>query len=239
MKRWIAVLITSLYLLIGVQVSFAQESTCIDYGGVWDAESERCLLKANLDINLAYPLVAIETPFIAEIIDTWYSQMRADYSMWFSQQPLSMTVANQWFVNVSYAEYRFSPDFVSLVFTVSDYTGGAHPNSYFNAMTFDLAQSTPVTLDDVLTEGALPQISALVQTDLVAQLTELMGGAPDTDWITTGTGDNVDNFANFALSEDALIFFFPPYQVAAYAAGSFTVSLDLADIQNLLQPAFQ
>lgn len=236
MRRWI---VLTVLLLTFAGGSLAQEDQCFERGGVWDAEAERCALQANLEISLAYPVVAMETPFVAEIIDAWYTQMRTDYSQWFAQQPYTFSGSGNWFVGVSYEEYWFSPEVVTLAFTVADYTGGAHPNSYFRTMTFNLTEQTTLALDDVLADGALPEISALVQADLIAQMTELMGGEPDTEWIETGTGENPDNFANFALSEDALIFYFSPYQVAAYAMGPFTVSLNLADIQPLLKPEFQ
>jgi hypothetical protein len=40
------------------------------------------------------------------------------------------------------------------------------------------------------------------------------------------------------ITPDALTFFFPPYQVAAYAAGPQTVSIPLAQLGALLAPPF-
>lgn len=239
MKRWMILL---LLMLMAAMTSAAQDEgeACFNRGGAWDAKAATCTLMASLEFDLAYPLIALDTPFIAEIIDTWYAQLQSDYAEWFRVQPMTFPSAATWFLNVSYEEYQFSPEVVSLAFTVADYTGGAHPNSYFRTMTFDLTEQIALTLDDVLADGALPQISTLVQADLIAQMTEMMSGDEVlTDWIERGTGENPDNFANFALSEDSLIFYFSPYQVAAYAMGPFTVSLPLADIQPLLKPEFQ
>ena len=43
---------------------------------------------------------------------------------------------------------------------------------------------------------------------------------------------------NFAVTPDALIFYFAPYQVAAYAAGPQTVQIPLAQISGVLAPPF-
>jgi hypothetical protein len=103
---------------------------------------------------------------------------------------------------------------------------------------FDLAQEQQVMLDDLFTstEDALAVISPIVQADLTAQMDEDLA---DPQWIEDGTGTNPDNYQNFVLTEDSLIFFFPPFQVAPYAAGAFEVTIPLADISSVLAPEYQ
>jgi hypothetical protein len=141
-----------------------------------------------------------------------------------------------YFLSIGYDEYRFSNDIISLLFTISDYTGGAHPNSYYRTFTFDLVEEHVLTLDDVFvnTADALSVISPLVQQNLLTQA----GDMSDPTWIEQGTGFVPENYQNFAITPDELIFFFPPYQVAAYAAGPQEVHLPLEQIGSVLAAAF-
>jgi uncharacterized protein YecT (DUF1311 family) len=57
----------------------------------------------------------------------------------------------------------------------------------------------------------------------------------DDDWLRTGAGPDWDNFKDFLLLPDRLVIRFPPYQVAAYAAGAQEVSLPLSELQGLMR----
>lgn len=233
------VLIVLVLLVISLTVGTlvqAQEDACFNTGGTWDAEDERCVIRSSIEISLDYPLwLEEEHPTVADAIRQWFQDVRRGYVEWFTDLEVISPASATWFLYASYEEYRFSEDVVSFVYTVSDYTGGAHPNRYFQSFTFDLANADIVTLDDVLTDDALATISPLVQADLIAQQTDFA----DEEWITRGTGEEPANYSAFALSEDSLIFFFAPYQVAAYAAGDFSVSIPLSEINAVLKPEFQ
>jgi len=47
-----------------------------------------------------------------------------------------------------------------------------------------------------------------------------------------------ENYQNWVLTPDALVFTFEQYQVAPYAAGPQTVTIPLSDVQDILAPEF-
>lgn len=78
-------------------------------------------------------------------------------------------------------------------------------------------------------------LAPLVRDDLSAQL----GDMTDAEWIAMGTDPAEPfNYRSWALTNDALVIYFDPYQVAAYAAGPQVVSIPLADIADVLAPPF-
>jgi hypothetical protein len=93
-----------------------------------------------------------------------------------------------------------------------------------------------LTLDDLFLPGSNPLtvIGPLVEQSLQTQL----GDMTDADWIHTGTGTDPINYQNWIITPGTLTFYFPPYQVAAYAVGPQTVSLPLADLSAILAPGF-
>jgi hypothetical protein len=82
-----------------------------------------------------------------------------------------------------------------------------------------------------------PTIAPIVQQSLESQLSAAIN-APLTDedkqWIQTGTGEDPQNYQVFVLDGDSLVFHFPPYQVAAYAAGPQSVAIPLSSLIGLV-----
>ena len=50
---------------------------------------------------------------------------------------------------------------------------------------------------------------------------------------------NPDNYQRFVLTDEALIFFFDPAQVAPRVAGPFEVSIPLENLTSILAPELQ
>lgn len=120
-------------------------------------------------------------------------------------------------------------------FEVSSYSGGAHGNQEFVTFNFVMPDGWRVFLPEMFDgERALERISALTVEDLRSRL---MGpdSMTDEDWIGNGAGPSWSNFANFILDDDTLVIRFPPYQVAAYAAGAQKVSIPLSKLSNLMR----
>lgn len=217
--------------------AFAQEDACWNKFGEWDAETSECRFRNSYELTLNYPLeLTLRHPAIETAID---DLIRSERSMFFTFVTEDLGLYNSfgpWVQYIDYELYQFNEDIISIVFTISEYTGGAHPNSYFQTLTFDVRDGSTLALFDLFQEefNPMPLLSSIVQERLTAQ----MGDMADVAWIADGTGEDPTNYMNFAIAADELIFFFPPYQVAAYAAGPQEVRIPLADLQVILAPPF-
>jgi len=92
-------------------------------------------------------------------------------------------------------------------------------------------------LNDVFLNGTVPLdvISKLAQEDLKKQL----GDMADPGMLEAGTtATTPDNYKNWALTPNSLVFFFDPYQVAAYAAGPQKVEILFTTLNGLLAAPF-
>ena len=70
----------------------------------------------------------------------------------------------------------------------------------------------------------LEKITDYCRKDLTQQIKDRSGGEEGEGWVETGTDpNNPDNFSTFLINKDSITFYFPQYQVAAYALGSFEV----------------
>jgi hypothetical protein len=115
-------------------------------------------------------------------------------------------------------------------------TGGAHPNGYYHTFVFDRS-GTELKLSDLFVGGAdyLGRISSAALTQVKAELTKELGmDAADTIF-EEGLAPTQENFSNFLIDGDTLVFLIPPYQAAAYAAGNFEVRIPLSQFNDILR----
>jgi hypothetical protein len=222
-------------LVFGIGTVSAQADKCFEKGGNWDAQQQKCVIQTGIEIDIHYPLEITQYPFVEQTVDPFLNGLRSKYISDFAALGPDVWTPGPWGLHIDYEIFQFSPTMLSLKFTISDYTGGAHGNMYFQTYLFDLAQNRVLTLSDLFQPGADPlaTLAPIVQQDLAAQ----MGDFADTQWIQEGTS-SLDAYVNFVVTPDSLIFFFPPYQVAAYAAGPQTVQIPLSQISGILAPPF-
>jgi hypothetical protein len=124
---------------------------------------------------------------------------------------------------------------LSYLFTLTEDTFGAHPNTFFRAFTFDTKTGEELDLGDIFAPGVnyLSLLSTQSRKLLPATIAAREGikvSAVDTAYIARGTTPDADNFQTWYLEGSNLFIVFPPYQVAPYAAGEQTVSIPLSQL---------
>lgn len=236
MKRSLKMVLLLASLLGSVAAAQAQGEDPCFVGGYTDETSENCVYRVGVDIDITYPNWVNDYDFAREAVQSYLAQARDAF--WEAGTADLSAMFNPWQLQITPEDYPYSDDIHSILFTILDYAGGAHPNTYYKSFVFDLTNETEITLDDLFTDttAALEIVSPLVQQHVMDQLG---GDYTDTQWLETGTGTNPDNYQTFVLTEDGILFVFPPYQLAAYAAGSFEVLVSYDDLADVLAPDFQ
>jgi hypothetical protein len=128
---------------------------------------------------------------------------------------------------ISYQAGQVDKDVVSVVFEEYSFEGGAHGATNFITLNYDVKTKKEIKLVDLFPGQAdyLQKISNFCIADLTKQMTA--SGAidmSDSGWINEGAGPKEENYSVFLINPDNTItFYFQQYQVAAGAAGDFTV----------------
>lgn len=140
---------------------------------------------------------------------------------------------------IEYKPYAWG-EFVSYEFDIYTDTGGAHPNGFFRTITFNAA-GEEIALEDLFIDGApyLPRLSEEAYQRVLAVLEARVGGevTPEMEEeVRLGTAPTPEALQFFYLHDGALHLLFPPYQVAAYAAGSFDIKISFSELEDILRP---
>ncbi len=167
-------------------------------------------------IDVQYPqfgIVAIDTQ-IKKILDDTIAEFKT-----LPPNPPDMN-SPQNELTVRFDSAHAGADVVSVKLIISQYTGGAHPNSLFSGLNFNRASGRQLLQDD-----AFKMIGLTAQQVSVAATAQLKERLGDT-MFEEGANSNPENFSSFIVSGAKVTFIFQPYQVAAYAAGPQEVSFE-------------
>lgn len=130
-------------------------------------------------------------------------------------------------------------NFVSIVFTEYQYTGGIHGNHVFFTKNFYVNNGKAIAIthlqlfNEELVEEANQFIKIYCKEDLLAQITYRVESEDfDKDWVNSGT-EQIDT-ENILIKENCLEIYFAPYSVTAYAFGDFKVEIPFYKLSKYL-----
>lgn len=129
--------------------------------------------------------------------------------------------------------------YFNYVANISEYTGGAHPNSWTLWMNFDKATGKMLTLNDVFLAGSEKAICQLLLKQLIAEMaTRLEDNSIQTlkDLQEAGVLNATDMYLseNFLLEENQVSFMYNRYDIAPYAMGAIALSLPYSEVAQYL-----
>jgi len=132
-----------------------------------------------------------------------------------------------------------SATLINAVGSGSEYTGGAHPNAIYANTLFDVASQKTIPVADLFIDpkAALTFLSEKSIEKLKTQ-NEIMQFSEE-EWIGRGAGEDWLNFQFSHFSSEGFVIEFPPYQVAAYAAGPQSVTCSMDEIRPLLKERYR
>jgi hypothetical protein len=104
-----------------------------------------------------------------------------------------------------------------------------HPVAWYKAFNYDLSKNGPITFDTLFRPDANPLNVVYPAVQRAAQ--QRSGSATPP---TLNGGLDVNNYQNFAITDDAVIFFFGQGQMLSHAEGEFEVSVPRTELASVL-----
>lgn len=134
---------------------------------------------------------------------------------------------NQYYtLDITYDEYKYN-NYLSYVFYIDDYIGGAHPNRRIWTISYDIKNGNIITIDDLIKKNPdfLEKLSTIIRKELLSN-----AKISNTSMLLEGTKAVKENFTKFAFGKKSFLVFFQPYQVSSYSSGSFVVEVSYSKI---------
>lgn len=210
---------------LGPPVAAAQ-SACADLGGTVDADQTCQVHTANASYTLdyrfpvGYPDQQAVAGYLTQTRDGFVNVSGMPGSR---DQPYVLDARG-----TAYSSGT-PPRTQSLVFEVYQNVGGAHPQTWYKTFNYNVAARTPITFDTLFKPGTKPLdvIYPIVQRELQKQ----SGVEQD---IPSSIGLDPAHYQNFAITDDAVIFFFGQGELLPEAAGAGQASVPRAAVAPLL-----
>lgn len=137
---------------------------------------------------------------------------------------------------VDFETKHLSQRLLTLLIHGSEYTGGAHPNSFYYILAIDPKSGRKIPVEDFFSGPKyLEQLSRLSAEALNKRTEELN---TDSKWITEGTAPKADNFDVIWPGEDGLYILFTPYQVAPYSSGATSIIIPYSKLKGVLSDKY-
>lgn len=117
---------------------------------------------------------------------------------------------------IKYEEYSYD-DITSYIFSVSSFTGGAHPNNYLRSIRF--LKDKLITIDTLLSydKNMLRKMCTYSRSQFLSR--DDFKDKEIIQMMIEGTSEKTENYSNFAITNNGILVFFDYYQVAPYYYG--------------------
>lgn len=189
-----------------------------------------------------YERVYVRSRDYAEVFLQTAQQHAAEAEGQYEFRPYDLTV--QW------AAPFVSEEVASLVSLTGEYTGGAHPNSFYSTLNWSYAEQDAIDATELFIDAPATweQLSELAREALIAEKQARLREAgleisDDMMWmdaIEDATAPNAESFENLALvpSTEAgkaggIRLYYSPYEVGAYAEGAYVTTIPQAEFAGL------
>lgn len=199
----------------------------IPYANAMDEESQVITKQTDkFRIEVHYPVLGV--PKVDANIATWADQIVKDFESNFTEETDLEHLPYE--LKATYEISHPSTNVVSVVWEVGTYTGGVHGNIDIMTRTYKLQDGSLLDLHDLFgnLEIALNQMAAYSYKKLSESLGEML----IDDMLSSGTTPDAENFSCLILIPDGIRIYFPPYQVAPWAAGPQSVDIPLDELTD-------
>lgn len=215
----LAVLAGSAAIAVVIAGSASAGTACADLGGTAGADGfcEVHSATTTYELSFRFPTDYPDQSAVADYL----SQERKDFVDWVAAYPTSAPVRP--FERDVIGEAYQSADTRSLVFTVGNDTG-VHPVTTFKAFNYSLADRAPVTFETLFKPGSDP---LAVLNPIVRQQVLARDPTASVDLTTA-------SYQQFAITEDAIIFFFNQDGLLPHEDGPLEVKVPRGTLASIL-----
>ena len=124
--------------------------------------------------------------------------------------------------------------YINYIILWDEFTGGAHPNSYYTVLNFNPENGEEVVLQDILKENYEEPLTKLLIATLAARLqVENCEGIRAKGYLYPDADMYISN--NYILEKKQIVFIYNKYDIAPYAVGDIIINISYDKLKDLLK----
>lgn len=192
-------------------------------------------------INVSFPQIAgSSTPLVEQFnkyVNNYVQSQIKDFNSTAAKDMKEFSAKEradmpQYSFDGSYKPLYSDGKLLSLQYTTSVFTGGAHPISAIKSINYDLAKGAPLTLANLFLSNSnyLVKISDYCIPVLIKRKVS------DDTWVKEGAAPKANNYDTWNIMDIGLSITFDSYQVAPYAAGPQEVIVPYSVLGSVINP---
>jgi uncharacterized protein YecT (DUF1311 family) len=184
----------------------------------------------KVEIKVHYPVTG------RPAMDTLFADYVRDRIKETGQPGPRETNGASYYVSAAYTVTRNDDQLFSVLFSVEEYSGGAHPIHFQESFHFLMPEGARIYLPE-LVDGArgMARLSDLAITDLNRRLMKGPDPMTNADWIRAGAAPSYLAQIAFDWTPKELVLHFGEYAVAPYAAGPQEVRLPMRAFARIVR----
>jgi uncharacterized protein YecT (DUF1311 family) len=206
-----------------------------DGKGGFTMKSSRQYAGLSLELSVSYPQglgkaadAAVQRTAQA-LFDETVAAYEKEAAERVAEEPGDAPASYGWEIITDYTLFRPSDRCASVLFSTYASTGGAHPNQYLTARTYDTAAGRELTTGDLF-PGNVP-LAALTRHIVENVLRQKKARGAD---VTGDEKNNVDpTMDRILLTPAGMRIVYAPYEMGSYAEGSYIVDIRKQDAVKL------
>ncbi|MBZ3892366.1 DUF3298 and DUF4163 domain-containing protein [Lawsonia intracellularis] len=179
----------------------------------------------EMQVSVHYP--EIHSSKIDQDIKGWAQQLVENFKTTNSEKELAI---GPYELRADYSITKPSDKAISIIYTITDFTGGAHGNLEISVFNYDLTTEQPLDLIDIFDD--VNSALKIMSEYSYKSLSETLGNMSDKEILSVGTAPDLDNYNSIALIPNGIRIFFQPYQVAPWSAGPQQVDMTLEELSK-------
>ena len=171
-------------------------------------------IKKEYDIRIKYPNTNYKDLNIA------INNIINKYEVDFKNNILNMNIG--YYLYITYKDYYYK-DFISIIFNISYFSGGSHPNYYIETINYNIKTNEFITINDLVknNNNLLYDLSNISRSYFKKK--KIFNNI--LDMLYEGTKPNINNFSKFTISKNGFTFYFERYQIAPYYYGEYSLTV--------------
>ncbi|MCP4442295.1 MAG: DUF3298 and DUF4163 domain-containing protein [Aureispira sp.] len=146
---------------------------------------------------------------------------------------LGMEFTMKWSCEVVIKVLLNSSETLSLSIFESNFTGGAHANSWTRLLNFDMQTGDQIQLKDLLVKDYYPKLLPIAE-NYFKESVDLPKGVELEAAEFEFEGGRFELPKNFAITQKGILFLYNPYEVGAFAMGTFEFLVPYQKIYHLV-----